>query len=429
MNWLLASPWPLAIVLFFAGAACGRFLNRGIERFPRHERLADQLRAVFRSSPAEGRLRSAQRPWHRLPVVGWWLPEHPLAVARHDRLRRSAVEFVNGLLFAALFVVEFPEGLQTGLTDPFAVPGMEFLAPDGGRLGLQLVRYFGHLVLVQALLVASVIDLEYLIIPDGSTLPAMLVGLLLGLTGGSYLVPVWYEDAGLAALFGFGDDFQAGVVVPAWTTAHPHLHGLAVTAVGWAVGGGIVWAVRLIGHWALGREAMGFGDVILMATVGAFLGWQPTVVAFFLAPACALVVVGASLLTGSRREFPYGPWLSLATVAVLLAWASVWDAAGRFFLLGRMIPLLAGTILILLAVLLRGMRLLRGDETWWEPQQDWTAADQLRFVAQEDQPPSRQSWPTANAGWPGALSGRGRAGVERWRRPATASRWPLRRQP
>ena len=430
MTWLTGSPWPLAVTLFFLGAACGRFLNRGVERFPRHDRLGDQLRSVVTASATERRLRKAQRPWHRLPVIGWWLPAHPLAVSKGDRVRRSAVELANGLLFAALFAVEFPGGLRSDAPDPFAVPGLEFLAPDGGSLSLRLVRFIGHLVMVQALLIASVIDLETMTIPDGSTVPAMFVAFLLALTGGSHLVPVWYEDIGLTTLFGFGGDPQGGVQVPGWVTEHPHLHGLAVAAAGWVVGGGIVWAVRLIGHWALGREAMGFGDVVLMAMVGAFLGWQPTVVAFFLAPVCALAVVGVSLLTGSRREFPYGPWLSLAAVVVLLAWPTVWEAAGRFFLLGRMIPMLGLTILVLLAVLLRGMRLIRGADDWWEPQADWTSADQLLFASQEDQTPSRRSWPTAAGDhWPGTLSGRGRAGEDRWRRPVTAARWWPRSRP
>ena len=40
--------------------------------------------------------------------------------------------------------------------------------------------------------------------------------------------------------------------------------------------------VRVLGSQVLRREAMGFGDVTLMAMIGAFLGWQAAVLTFFL---------------------------------------------------------------------------------------------------------------------------------------------------
>ena len=48
------------------------------------------------------------------------------------------------------------------------------------------------------------------------------------------------------------------------------------------MGGGIVWAVRIIASQALGVEAMGFGDVTLMCMIGAFVGWQPALLIFCL---------------------------------------------------------------------------------------------------------------------------------------------------
>ena len=42
-----------------------------------------------------------------------------------------------------------------------------------------------------------------------------------------------------------------------------------------------MWAVRIIGTLTLRQEAMGFGDVTLMAMIGAFTGWQSTLLIFF----------------------------------------------------------------------------------------------------------------------------------------------------
>ena len=78
--------------------------------------------------------------------------------------------------------------------------------------------------------------------------------------------------------------------------------------------GGLVWAVRIIGAIVLRREAMGFGDVTLMAMIGAFLGWQPCLVIFFLAPFAGLVVGVLRLILFRDREIPYGPFLCLAAL-------------------------------------------------------------------------------------------------------------------
>ena len=44
--------------------------------------------------------------------------------------------------------------------------------------------------------------------------------------------------------------------------------------------------MRLIGTFALRREAMGFGDVTLMMMIGTFLGWQACLILFFLVAVC-----------------------------------------------------------------------------------------------------------------------------------------------
>ena len=50
-------------------------------------------------------------------------------------------------------------------------------------------------------------------------------------------------------------------------------------------GAGILYLVGSVGSFLAGREAMGGGDVAMMAMVGAFLGWESVCVTIFLGPA------------------------------------------------------------------------------------------------------------------------------------------------
>ena len=95
--------------------------------------------------------------------------------------------------------------------------------------------------------------------------------------------------------------------------------------VGMAVSGAWVWLIRIIGPVALGREAMGFGDVTLMAMIGAFLGWQPGLIVFFLAPLAGLVLGLAQWILRRGSEIPYGPFLCLAAVTTVVFWATIWS--------------------------------------------------------------------------------------------------------
>ena len=94
--------------------------------------------------------------------------------------------------------------------------------------------------------------------------------------------------------------------------------------LGWFVGGGLVWGVRILGTLGFGREAMGMGDVHLLAAIGAALGWMDPIRIFFLAPFLALAWIAVSRLVATLvrregRELPYGPHLAAATMLVVFA--------------------------------------------------------------------------------------------------------------
>ena len=101
------------------------------------------------------------------------------------------------------------------------------------------------------------------------------------------------------------------------------VQGIAGSMLGYLVGGGLVWAIRMLGTLGFGKEAMGMGDVHLLAAVGAVVGWWDPVLIFFIAPFCGLLWAGISALLekiGKQyKEIPYGPHLAVATLLVIFA--------------------------------------------------------------------------------------------------------------
>ena len=128
--------------------------------------------------------------------------------------------------------------------------------------------------------------------------------------------------------------------------------GLLTSLVGLAVSGGLVWAIRLVGTAALNREAMGFGDVTLMMMVGTFLGWQAGILIFFLAPFAGLVVGLMQLILRRDDEIPYGPFLCLAALFVMVQWAEVWNRVQFAFSVGWLMPAVLIVCVMMLGVML-----------------------------------------------------------------------------
>lgn len=157
--------------------------------------------------------------------------------------------------------------------------------------------------------------------------------LLMWIAGGLAIAGVWY----------------AAPETP-WT-------GLLTALVGMAAGGLLIWLVRIIAGPVLGREAMGFGDVTLMAMIGAFLGWQSCLVVFFLAPMVGLVAGVVVLILGRGNVIPYGPFLCLGALATILFWPPIWAYLDNVLTtLGIIVPLL---VLIALAAMIPLLFLVR----------------------------------------------------------------------
>jgi len=142
------------------------------------------------------------------------------------------------------------------------------------------------------------------------------------------------------------------LIAGVWKHGGDNWTALLTALVGMAVGGGIIWIVRIIGSVVLSQEAMGFGDVTLMSMIGAFLGWQNCLIVFFLAPFAALALGLFRYLLLRDREIPYGPFLCLAALTVIVYWAPIWDWAVGFFALGWIVPLVMLACLAIMAPLL-----------------------------------------------------------------------------
>ncbi len=87
---------------------------------------------------------------------------------------------------------------------------------------------------------------------------------------------------------------------------------------GYFVGCGIVWATRILGTLGFNKEAMGMGDVHLMGAAGTVVGPIFVVVAFFIAPFFGLVWAGFQMFLKKTRQIPYGPFLSLGVLSVMI---------------------------------------------------------------------------------------------------------------
>lgn len=105
-----------------------------------------------------------------------------------------------------------------------------------------------------------------------------------------------------------------GRVMPLWLSV------LTGVLMGYLIGGGLVWAFRIIGSLGFAKEALGLGDVHLMAAVGACIGWIDASLAFPLAAMVGLywVVVHAIATREMPRAMQFGPYLAGATALVVL---------------------------------------------------------------------------------------------------------------
>lgn len=221
---------------------------------------------------------------------------------------------------------------------------------------MALLRLPFHLAFLFFVAVATLTDLLDYAIPDDAIIAGILTAVIAAtISGDLQMIHVWVNwDSQVTGI--------QGPYLPEWMKHHQHWHGLAWSVAGMTAGALLIWLIRGISSWILGQPAMGFGDVTLMAMIGAFLGWQPALCAITIAPVTAIVVGMLVRITTGRTFVAFGPYLALSAVVVLCTWRWIWAEPLLIRDVFSHWPSIAGLIggsLAALAILLGGLRLFQ----------------------------------------------------------------------
>lgn len=153
------------------------------------------------------------------------------------------------------------------------------------------------------------------------------------------------------------------IIVCVWAVAtnSARVPYLLSSLIGLAFAGGITWGVRIAATWGLQIEALGFGDVTLMAMIGTFIGWQASLLVFFIAPMLALGFAVVRWIATGDIHSPYGPYLCGATVVVLVWWDALWNnwAGPVFVSLGGLVIVIVATCIVMMGGMLWVWRLIK----------------------------------------------------------------------
>ena len=246
----------LAFYAFGLGAIVGSFLNVVIHRYPIEESI------VFPPSRCPA-CRTPIRWYDNIPLVSYAVLLGRCRACRAPiSLRYPLVELANALFYLAVF-------LHVGPTPSFI-----------------LIAAF-----ISMTILLIYIDAEIQILPDVIDLPGIVVGIAIGALGvGAMYAQLVLSSNAIDAIAG----------------------GLLGAAVIVAVMG-VYWLVRRI-------EGMGFGDIKMLAMIGAALGWR-AVPGVLLIASVSGAIIGVPLALrsarGMRMPLPFGVFLGFAALTVL----------------------------------------------------------------------------------------------------------------
>ncbi len=352
-EWLAAVPY-----LFMTGCALvfgllvGSFLNVLVARLPYEKSITWPSSRCFVCFKPIGIL-------DNVPILGY--------LRLRGKCRKCGVGFSSrylwvevftGLLFAGVFVVEalLPMWVAPwGGPYPLAQrPGVQFAfwSPDAALLRGGVVAAV-HCFFIACLLASALIDLKHKVIPVQITYTGTVVGLLC-----SVLLPWPWPNSIAGAIpmpparWDIGPALVNGVALwpvwipPTWAPAGSPLLGLLTGLAGAAAGMFVGRAIKGLYQFGRKTEALGLGDADLLMMAGAFLGWQPTVLAlpvgavltlFLLAPIFVVAKLRGKPFDGAP---PFGPGIA---AGLLLCWFG-WPWLGELVRVVFFDPLYLGFI-------------------------------------------------------------------------------------
>ncbi len=260
----------LDISIFILGAIIGSFLNVCIYRIP------EGLSVVSPSS----RCTSCGTPikfYDNIPILSYFFLAGRCRSCRAKlSIKYPLIEFLNAALYVS--VLE-----RFGYGSPWVLAV--------------------YLVFVSALIVIVFIDLEHQIIPDGITLPGIPLAIILGAT----ILP---DPVLPDSPFGFKESL-----------------------IGSLAGGVSFYLIAVLGKAVFKKDAMGGGDIKMMAMVGGLIGWKGVFLTTFLASLFGSLI-GVSLILLKGREWgariPFGPYLALGSLASLFWGQDIWCYLFRY---------------------------------------------------------------------------------------------------
>lgn len=164
-----------------------------------------------------------------------------------------------------------------------------------------------YMLLIAGLVLVTFVDLTDWTIPNEVTYPGIPLGILLGVVGMAYPA--------------------SGLIVTSVFDA----------MIGAAIGGGILYALDKIALAVWKKPGMGFGDVKLLAMLGAFFGWKSIFVIIMISSFLGSIV-GVTLIAIQRKKgesgkghyLPFGPYLAAAGVLFLFFGPELIAAYGSF---------------------------------------------------------------------------------------------------
>lgn len=154
-------------------------------------------------------------------------------------------------------------------------------------------------MIATGLIIGTFIDFDYMIIPDQITIGGIFAGLVIS------------------------------VIFPSLHGVVRHFDGFKASFIGLLTGGMILWLVGELGRVAFKKEAMGMGDVKLLAAVGGFLGWQAVIFTVMISSLTGAMAGIIMVLCGQREmssKIPFGPYLALAAIIWIIGGQNWWPA-------------------------------------------------------------------------------------------------------